>query len=48
MEQRLVYLESVIDEAKNSITGGDCARAAQHSTVFHGKALAMEDMPAGR
>lgn len=48
MEQRLVYLENIIDQAKTTIVGGDCARAAQHTTVYHAAALAMEDMPVGR
>lgn len=48
MEQRLVYLENIVDEAKNTIAGGDCARAVQHSSTFHGPALALEDMPVGR
>lgn len=48
MEQRINYLERIIDEAKASIVGGDCARAAQHSTIFHARALRLEDMPVGR
>lgn len=48
MEQRLVYLENIIDQAKNTIVGGDCARAAQHCTIHHAAALAMGDMPVGR
>ena len=46
-EQRLVYLEEVIDEAKGIIVGGDCGRAAQHTTVYHAAALGMEDMQVG-
>lgn len=48
VEQRLVYLEEIIDAAKETITGGDCARAMQHTTIFHAPALAMEDMLVGR
>lgn len=48
VEQRLVYLEGIIDQAKDSIVGGDCARSAQHSTTHHAAALAMENMPVGR
>lgn len=47
-EQRLIYLENVIDEAKTTIVGGDCARAVQHTTTFHPAASAMEDMQVGR
>lgn len=48
VEQRLLYLESLIDQARDTITGGDCARAAQHTTVHHAAALAMQDMLVGR
>jgi hypothetical protein len=47
-EQRLVYLEQGVDQAKLLISGGDCARAAQHSTAFHMNALALNDMPVGQ
>ena len=46
-QQRLVHLENIIDNAKNTVVGGGCARAAQHSTIFHAAALAMEDMQVG-
>lgn len=48
VEQRLLYLENVIDQAKNTIVGGDCARAVQHTTTFHPAAIAMEDMLVGQ
>lgn len=47
-EQRLVYLERVIDQAKATITGGDCARAVQHTSTFHGIVLNMNDMQMGQ
>lgn len=47
-EQRLVYLEQIIDRAKDTIVGGDCARAAQHTTIHHAAALTLQDMPVGR
>lgn len=47
VEQRLQYFESLIDDAKGTVTGGDCARAFQHATAFHGSALSLEDMPVG-
>lgn len=46
-QQRLVHLENLIDDAKETVTGGDCARAAQHTTSFHTAALAMDDMEVG-
>lgn len=46
-EQRIVYLEAAIDRAKELITGGDCSRAAQHSTTFHNDALNLLDMRVG-
>ena len=48
VEQRLQHLEEVIDVAKETVTGGDCTRAAQHSTVHHGAALALANMVVGR
>jgi hypothetical protein len=48
IEQRLVYLEEIIDAAKDTITGGDCARAAQHTTIHHAAALARDDILVGR
>ena len=47
VEQRLVHLENIIDQAKNTIGGSICARAVQHTTIHHPAALAMEDMPLG-
>lgn len=46
-EQRLAYLEGVIDNSKTQISTADCSRAIQHTTTFHPKALALEDMPVG-
>ena len=48
IEQRLRYLEDLIDEAKTTVTGGDCARSIQHSTTFHDDALAMRNMNVGQ
>ena len=47
-EQRILYLENIIDAAKNTVVGGDCARAVQHSTIHHPAALALENVPVGR
>ncbi|XP_046803550.1 uncharacterized protein LOC124419134 [Lucilia cuprina] len=46
-EQRLIYLESLIDEGITQITVGDCSRAIQHSTTFHQAAADMQNMPVG-
>lgn len=43
IEQRLVYLEGIIDQAKNTER-----RAVQHTTIHHAAALAREDMHVGR
>lgn len=48
IEQRLVYLEDIIERAMNTITGGDCTRAVQHCTVHQANALAMNDMAVGQ
>lgn len=48
VEQRLAYLEEIVDHAKTTINNGDCARAAQHSTTFYEAALAMEPMLVGQ
>lgn len=45
--QRVAYLEDAIDRAIAMITPNDCARAVQHSTIFHSDALAMNDMSVG-
>lgn len=44
IQQKLVYLENIVDEAINTIARGDCARTVQHSSTFHAPALALEDM----
>lgn len=38
-----VYLENIVDQAKNTIAGDDCARALQHSSTLDGADLALED-----
>ena len=48
VEQRLLYLEEIIDAAKETVVGGNCARAVQHTAVRHAAALALEDMHVGR
>lgn len=46
-EQRLQYLETLVEQAKGTISVGDCTRAVMHSTTFHQMALNLEDMPVG-
>jgi hypothetical protein len=46
-EQRMQYLERIVIEAKNTIMGGDCARAVQHTTTHYATILNMEDVQVG-
>ena len=46
-EQRLVYLEEAIDEAKALISGGDCGRAVVHAASFYADAMNCVDMRVG-
>lgn len=46
-EQRITYLEGLIDDAVPTVTNSDCARSAQHSTSFHASVLNLEDMSPG-
>ena len=46
-EQRLLYVENLIDEAFLTITGQDCVNAVQHSNAFFAAVLNMEDMEVG-
>lgn len=47
MEQRIVYLENLIEEAIPQVTISDCANAIQHASTFFAMAINYEDMPAG-
>ena len=47
-QQRLEYLEGVVNDSKGEIVAGDCARAAHHTTTFHAPALALDDMNVGQ
>ncbi|XP_036324932.1 uncharacterized protein LOC118738120 [Rhagoletis pomonella] len=46
-EQRLQYLEKTVDDAKLKLSGGDCARAVQHTTTVHADALALQNIGVG-
>ncbi|XP_017462799.1 PREDICTED: uncharacterized protein LOC108356185 [Rhagoletis zephyria] len=45
IEQRLQYLENLLDDAKGTITGVECERAFQRSYALHVDAAALKDMP---
>lgn len=47
IEQRLVYLEDIVDVTKNPIVRGDWGRAVQHSSTFHESGLESEGMLVG-
>lgn len=47
-EQRLQYVENLIDSAMASVTNEDCNNAAQHANSFFPAALAQENMLVGR
>lgn len=47
MEQRLQYLEQIVERSTGVITPSMCGRAIQHSTTFHDMATEMQDMPVG-
>lgn len=47
IDQRMVYLEQLVDQAKATITGGDCSQAIQHCSTFYSDVLANIDMPVG-
>ena len=40
-EQRLTYLQNLVNDAKATVTNSDCARSVQHSSVFHVAIIAL-------
>ena len=46
-EQRLVFVEGLIDRAMDQITNRDCVNCCQHSQGFFPAALNSEDMHPG-
>jgi transposase len=46
-EQRLLYLENIIENSKLRVTDNHCVRAYQHTTTFHGDIMALLDVPVG-
>ena len=47
-EQRLAYVESLIDEGMESVTTRDVVNASQHSQGFFHAASNLQDMSVGR
>ena len=47
-EQRLVYLENIVQESINGLSDQLRSRAHQHTTAFHSKAMNFEDMSVGQ
>lgn len=48
LEQRLTYLETLVNDSISCVTAGDCSRAIQHTTTFYESALNLEDMTVGQ
>lgn len=46
-EQKLQYLEGLVDNAIQAISLGDCTRAIIHSSTFQQVALDLQDLPVG-
>ena len=46
-EQRLQYLENILQQAMGIISPGDCCRSAQHTSTFYEAALNHADMSTG-
>jgi len=47
-EQRLQYLEGIVQNAIPLIPNNACTRAYQHTTTFHAAIMAMEDVQVGK
>lgn len=46
-EQRLQYLENILQQAMEIVTPGDCCRSTQHTSTFYEAALNHADMSTG-
>jgi len=46
-EQRLVYLEAIVESAIDELDNRICVRAYQHSTSFHGDVMELRDLRVG-
>ena len=47
-EQRLAYLEEVVQSSLNQLNDQICVRAVQHSTTFHADVMALNDLRVGQ
>ena len=47
-EQRLSYLEEVVQNSLNQLNDQICVRAVQHSTTFHADVMALNDLRVGQ
>ena len=47
-EQRLQYLENIVEQGINTLNDQMCARAFQHSTTFYDDITALRDLPVGQ
>ena len=47
-EQRLVYLENIVQVSINGLSNQLCSRENQHTTAFHSKAMNLEEMSVGQ
>ena len=47
-EQRLVYLENIVQESINGLSDQLRSRAHQRTTAFHSEAINLEDMSVGQ
>lgn len=46
-EQRLQYLEGLVNNALTTVTVADCIRSVQHTTTFHSQIDLLQDVPVG-
>jgi transposase len=46
-EWRLRYVESLIDEARNTVTPLMCMKFVNHTQTYYADALSLKDMPVG-
>ena len=47
-EQRMQYLEDIVQAGFRSLNDELCVRSFQHSTTFHADVAALRDLPVGQ
>ena len=47
-EQRVQYLEDIVQAGFRSLNDELCVRSFQHSTTFHADVAALRDLPVGQ